>query len=63
MKAPTEEETKLVKNHTNSSDSGVVQLCSAALPLAMSATTAWEVPQKFEGALSLAITPNKAIGP
>lgn len=36
-------------------------VCS--LPLAIRATTAWEVPQKLEGALSLAITPNKAIGP
>lgn len=33
------------------------------LPFAINATTAWEVPQKLDGALSLAITPNKAIGP
>lgn len=39
----------------------VMSFCG--LPFAISATTAWDVPQKFEGALSLAITPNKAMGP
>ena len=33
------------------------------LPLAIRATTAWDVPQKLDGALSLAITPMRAIGP
>lgn len=33
------------------------------LPFAISATMEWQVPQNFEGALSLAITPNKAVGP
>lgn len=35
----------------------------ADLPFAIRATMACDVPQKLEGALSLAITPNKAIGP
>lgn len=33
------------------------------LPLAMRATMAWEVPHRLAGALSLAMTPNRAIGP
>lgn len=36
---------------------------AAYLPFAIRATMACDVPQKLEGALSLAITPNKAIGP
>lgn len=35
----------------------------ADVPFAIRATMACDVPQKLEGALSLAITPNKAIGP
>lgn len=32
-------------------------------PLAMSPTMAWEVPHRLGGALSFAMTPNKAMGP
>lgn len=36
---------------------------SLDVPFAISATMACDVPQKFDGALSLAITPKSAIGP
>lgn len=60
MKAPTAAQETGVKGQGGAS---VQAATPASLPLAIRATTAWEVPQKREGALSLAITPIKATGP
>jgi len=62
MKAPTATKRESVFGHANAGDTASL-LVDGNLPFAIRATTACEVPQKFEGALSLAITPNKAIGP